>query len=804
MSTLDITPTPRILRTLGEIPYQTWQCVAELIDNAIDAYLSDTSGEEKERVITVSWSGDAVGAADRVLEISDTANGMSIEQLQDAVRAGYTSNNPFNNLGLFGVGFNISTARLGDETTIISTRRGDSEWIGVKIDFQSLIESKRFDAPVIRAPKSDVNTCGTKITVGRLKPGILNELSTKEPEIRHRLELVYAPLLSEKDITITVRNKQLRPQSHCVWSESRYVRYKSQNVYQEVHARINIDRVLGTSLFDIARSRYLTSDESEEYEELTQAGKSLPSNIVRREKRLTGWLGIQRYADPNDFGIDFIRNGRKILISDKSLFQYENPLTLQKNLQYPLELGTSIGGRIVGELNVDYLIPTYQKNDFDRTDISWAQTVEAVCGTGPFLPKLRKSLGFTEPNQSPLCLLVNAYRRVDRGTKCLFVPNELSKQYAAEFRKGTREYIDDTKWWKAAQEEDQKNYVDGPLATEVNTGETPSDSIDDYLSGNSAAPSFDEKPTVTSADIPLFSSNLNVPTPALNPTAIRSEDSETSTMDDLLKRSVPVQQLTGKNYRFGKGYPLNVRAYELKSGMIKFKGDRRPCFFQSNGLDCDFVYDPKHPTLSQYPITPQMLLLQYLSEKLKARDGLTDIVYVYSELMAVTMEDARIDRQALQDRASGAFELLREKLGEALTDIPEDVVCCVHESSGEVEETVSNIIQANPSLLEAFQSRTADGYAAIDYVPPKTLYRLVDRFPERVFDKKVFASPYCLINLDEENATKRAREETKERVLSYIKDTLRVISGYNYQKVSKNELTRSSLSVDFLIEELNT
>ena len=91
----------------------------------------------------------------------------------------------------------------------------------------------------------------------------------------------------------------------------------------------------------------------------------MPDHIIERSKRLTGWLGIQRYADPNDFGIDFIRNGRKILVSDKSLFQYENPLTGQKELQYPLELGTSIGGRIVGELHVDYLLPTYQKNDFD-------------------------------------------------------------------------------------------------------------------------------------------------------------------------------------------------------------------------------------------------------------------------------------------------------------------------------------------------------------------------------------------------------------------------------------------------------
>ena len=74
--------------------------------------------------------------------------------------------------------------------------------------------------------------------------------------------------------------------------------------------------------------------------------------------------------------------------------EYENPLTLQKELQYPVELGTSIGGRIVGELNVDYLLPTYQKNDFDRSDTSWAQTVEAICGVGPFSAYLfARSLG---------------------------------------------------------------------------------------------------------------------------------------------------------------------------------------------------------------------------------------------------------------------------------------------------------------------------------------------------------------------------------------------------------------------------
>lgn len=793
MNTLDITPTPRILRTLGEIPFQTWQCVAELIDNSIDAFLSDKTAipEEDERKIVVTWASDSVATDDRAIEVTDNACGMSIEQLQNAVRAGYSSNDPIGNLGLFGMGFNISTARLGEVTTIMTTRRGDSDWVGIKIDFQKLIDTRRFDAPIIHMAKSNPAEHGTKITISRLRHGILTELPNKENEIRQRLEAIYASLLNNQEIAIYVKGRQLRPRNHCVWSESRYVRYSDQNV----SARMMIDRNLGDALFDLSRNCYLTADEAEQYYVDQQEGRDLPAHIIERGKRLTGWLGIQRYADPNDFGIDFIRNGRKILISDKSLFQYENPITGQKELQYPLELGTSVGGRIVGELHVDYLLPTYQKNDFDRSDNSWAQTVEAICGVGPLLPKSRKALGFSEQNPSPLCVLVNAFRRVDKGTKCLFAPNDVAKRYAAEFRKGIRDYLDDILWWKAAQEEDQKQSTGGARATtSVNTGETPSDDISAYISGTVISP-----PQVIVRGNPTDDSqpsSLPVTTPQPVPSP------ETSKLDELIQRAISVSQLSGRNYKFGNTGSLNVRVYELSRGSIFYRGEKKPCFFQSDGIDCDFVYDPSHPLLAQYPITAKMLLLQYLSEKLKARDSLPDLVSVYAELVETTMQEAKIDRQSLQDRASSAFDLLREKLAVALRDRAADVVNCVHESAGEVEETVTNLIQSNTALLTAFQSGIEEGYDAIDYVPPKTLYRLIERFPEDVFDGKVLQTPYITINLQDEKATLRARDESKDRALSFIKDALRVISGYS-QRVQKNELARASLSVDFLLKELN-
>lgn len=787
-STVDITPTPRILRTLGEIPFLPWQCLAELIDNSIDAFLAREASAEgnDEQKITVAWSNDSVGSKDRTVEIVDNAHGMTLDQIQNAVRAGYSSNDPINNLGLFGMGFNISTARLGEVTTVLSTRKGDAKWVGLTVDFEQMIKTKRFDAPIEKRQKNNKNESGTKIIVSRLRQGIRDELAQRENDIRRQLESIYTPLLNTKDISIFVKGKQLFPRNHCVWSSSRYVMYNQQSV----SAYIEIDRDLGHSLFDLDRNCYLTPDEAEPYYLAMPKGESLPPRILERSKRLSGWLGIQRYADPNDFGIDFIRNGRKILILDKSFFQYENPYTGQKELQYPMELGTSVGGRIVGELHVDYLLPTYQKNGFDKTDTSWHQTVEAICGTGPFLPKMRKNLGFTEPLTAPLAILINAYRRIDQGTKCLFAPNDLSKRYAVQFRAGKRDFLNDDLWWKAAQEEDQKRSSGGTRATTaVNTGTTASDDLDSYLGQN--------KTTTVHPAGAYSEATPVVPQPQTNVPV-----TQTSHLDELIQKSNNVVQLTGK-YSFGNMTALNIRAYELKEGHIYADGSKKPAFFFSEGIDCSFVYDPNHPLLTQFPITPKILLLQYLSEKLKARDGLGDVVDVFSTLVQTSMVETKIDKQSLQDRGITVFSLLREKLFEALKSQTRSVLNCIHESSGEVEDTINNML-SNSSLIKAFQESTDSGYDAISYVPDKTLLRLVDRFPEEVFDGKVVAAPYLTINFADTKATERSRNESKDRIMSFLKDALRITTNTMLgQGNQKNELSRASLSIDFLLGELS-
>ena len=219
---VDITPTPRILRTLGDIPFAAWQCLAELTDNSLDAF---SEAENKGKVINgprvdIHWSSDSVAAYDREIVVQDNGLGMELEVLQKAAKAGYSSNDPIHNLGLFGMGFNIATARLGDETLFLSATPDGTEWVGIKISFEQLIKEQTFSAPVVREPKKTPDESGTKIIVKSLKDGVFAEIRKKESAIRRQLETIYTPILSRKKVSIFVQGKQLSPRPHCVWSDS--------------------------------------------------------------------------------------------------------------------------------------------------------------------------------------------------------------------------------------------------------------------------------------------------------------------------------------------------------------------------------------------------------------------------------------------------------------------------------------------------------------------------------------------------------------------------------------------------------
>lgn len=779
---VDITPSPRILRTLGEIPFAPWQCLAELIDNAVDALV--ISGRENTKgdrpLVSVTWSTEAVSSTERTVEVIDNGPGMSLEQLTDAARAGYTSNDPINNLGLFGMGFNIATARLGERTRFLSTRDGDPDWCGIEIDFESLIVSGSFDAKVVRQPKTDVRQSGTQITIGSLRDGIFSELRDKEGAIRRQLEVIYSPLLSTTGVAIRIQGKTLFPKRSCVWGANRQT--SVQTLDRPVPAIISIDQVLGVALFDLKKGTYLSIDAEADAQDFREHHGAFPDGIVEREKRLHGWVGIQRYSDPNDFGIDFVRNGRKILIRNKDLFQFISPFTGTSRLEYPVELGSTVGGRIVGELHVDYLRPTYQKNDFDRSDLSWQETVLALRGEGPMLPKERKLAGYEGPNTSPLGLLTTAFRRMDPGTKCLVISRETAREFLKRFEAGDIGFQDDSKWWTAAQEEDRQRATGGAgKALPVDEGDQPSDNFDDYEPGseNSESPAASPVPP---------------PSPSVAPD---------STVNDLINHAVKIESLS-RSMAYGTSTPFEVSVWEVRGEPILESGARKPCKFHRDGIDCRFFYDPSHSIFRSTSVTPSELLTITLAEQFKLRDNQRDLIEIYTKLIERSVPERRLDKSSLFERSASMVERISEGLVTALSDDASEVLEFAKESSGDAEEIVRSILD-NPNLLDAFQNSEPAGIDALRYAGVRTIIRLVDRFPSLLLDGHLFKAPYQGILLDDPAATARAREESKDRITSLLKDVMGLmrVSGFGTKATSiQEELVRCQQSLTALEKEI--
>lgn len=779
-SNIDITPTPRILRTLGDIPFDIWQCFAELTDNSLDAFKEALAKgvEINNPRVDILWSKEAVSNHGCEIVIQDNGPGMGLDILQKAAKAGYSSNDPIHNLGLFGMGFNIATARLGDETFFLSATKEAKEWEGIKIDFEELIRNQSFSATIVTYPKENAEECGTKIIIRKLKDGVSSDLKRKALSIKRRLESVYTPILEKKNVEIYLQGKQLSAQPHCIWSESKYVMRKGN----KVNAIQRIDRDLGETYFDLLRNRYLSEDESDELDVAFMKGGSLPDHITKRSRRLKGWIGIQRYSDPSDFGIDFIRNGRKILVADKTIFAVENPETGTLIQEYPVELGSTVGGRIVGELHVDYLIPTYQKNGFDTTDRAWRITLEAVRGAGPILPKKRAALGYDGDNESPLGKLVNAYRRADPGTKNLALPNSLARGYAKEFKNGNIEFQSDDKWFKAAQEADRDRGEGGKTTTPVNTGDIASDDVDLY----GPSESIEKNSTSNPASRPL---QPEVITPPVN-----------SERDQLISISERMETLSGK-YAYGTTPGMVVSAWRVKDYYIRVDGNRVPTLLFQDGVEIDFFYDSQHPILDEYPITPKQLLLLSLAEKFAIRDHKVSLQQAYMGLIQNHLNDERINTYSLYERVTTIMAAINDRLPKLLVHRLSEVLEVIAEVPAEEEELAKKLLDEAPQIFHAYQKRSDDALHALSFVAERTIIRLIQAMPEEFLDNRLFDLPYMTINFSNSDTNMRLKNASLEKIVSYLKDVMLLLQGA--KQLTKHELIRNANTLAILEARMN-
>lgn len=93
MENFDLTPAPQLLQILGDLNFKGWQCIAELVDNSIDAIINGSELTKEQKIINVFVPTPSKLKQQEPLVVEDFATGMTEAQLENSVRAGFTSKN---------------------------------------------------------------------------------------------------------------------------------------------------------------------------------------------------------------------------------------------------------------------------------------------------------------------------------------------------------------------------------------------------------------------------------------------------------------------------------------------------------------------------------------------------------------------------------------------------------------------------------------------------------------------------------------------------------------------------------------
>ena len=760
--TFDITPSPRVLRMLGQIEFKPWQCMAELIDNSIDSFLEGRSQAMiLQPRISISLPSQAqLKAGAGKIRITDNGIGMPPEELEKAVKAGYSGNDPVEKLGLFGMGFNISTARLGRHTEVWAITPDAPEWAGVIIDFDELEKAEKFKAPRLTRPRGigEEQAHGTEIIISKLDEDRVRPLvvGRGRTTAQQKLGRIYSRLISQINLEVNVDGELIKPRPHCVWDKSRHV----ETSLGPVAAIQPINEELGPRPY--CKTCWIWLHEGEEACPVCGSKES----VGLRQRVISGWLGIQRFFDRWHYGIDLIRNGRLIEELDRSLFNWENPTTGDTELEYPIDT-MHWGGRIVGELEIDFVRISHQKDAFDKHDPQWQLVVKAIRGDGPIRPHIAKALNYPV-NTSPLARLFAGYRtgRV-AGFKYL-VPgdasgsgiNEEPKTWANYFWVGDQKYQTDEIWYNAV------------LAGEEGTKKPPAKSVAEIEEAAGEAPFTTEGAEVEEGEIPGG-------TEAIAVTCTFEEDA-------VLSGTYEVREMSGSP-------TLIVTAHRLIEGQLE---NDQAVRFTVHANQAVFEYNPTHEYFETSLDAPINCLVRELSYQLLSRSqehqGTWPITRIEQVLKQRYFSETLLDVDSIARQASAFLDELRDfLLGELIAIAPiETSVFTEHD----LDIIRAKLLVEGQASEEKVSEVTSSGqffrYLGLDFLP-----RAVTTWPELVLDGKFLSVSYA-------NVSEGIRASALDQALGPLRDVVwlceqATMPGLNQQQW-REQLARAVSSLHLL------
>lgn len=777
---ITITPDPQILQVLSYLEMKPQDSICELIDNSLDAIREVVGASGSVISIDLPTRKEVEEGSARI-RVRDNGPGMTLSQVQDALRAGYSSKQRYGSLGLFGVGFNIATGKLG-RTTILTTARPDDDFaVRVELDLIDLRKSGNFKVLATKIPKPSGLSHGTMAEVARpwtansQNAGFMLKLvSIGRPKLLDHLGRIYATTLRSNKVKLLIGDSQVTPFEHCVWDDSRSVEHAKWGKIHAVH-RFH-DRVI----YSYRRCAECSNIISEG-EEKCPDPNCRSSSTVTQQELISGWVGIQRYGDSSHYGIDLIRNGRAIRLLEKAaFFDYEDPLNGDPIHDYPIDQNE---GRIVGELHLDHVPVDPAKQNFERSSPEWRRAIEYLRGASSLQPERPGA----DTNRSPIFMLYQGYRKVrgpgrrsmamgkwepGRSEAKLLGRDEIDS-LKKKFEAREVGFYDDSEWWKLVEQADQKPvpglvkckecHLESPEGSEeclhcgaifvgkncinADCGNTiPKSAINCPHCGSNQVPEIRSPWPCSICGLTNSADNVKCvgcenPRGAINPLSREGLQATSNFNDSLSISPLVIKLASGVD-----SSPITVRVYISERQIVKHQPSGEVLRLPSVRLidnDIEIYIDPTHPLFQQAEVsleeqisfeTASYLYTYYQSLASNPEHSISNIAsLILSKHWANKFGPSEIDIEL-----SELFTLIRQKLATSISDEGADVY--LNLSKEEQTTLVSEMVRCGHDLAELSRIRDSGEFAL--FLGPKGLLEIFRVNPKLFFDGKVWDVTY--------------------------------------------------------------
>ncbi|MCC2878297.1 ATP-binding protein [Lachnoclostridium pacaense] len=838
----DFTPDPKVLLALTRTPMKPIDALCELIDNAIDSFsVAKVQGIKisNPMVLVTLPTRKQLATGTGIVRIQDNGPGLTPENAEKAIKAGFSGNNPYDTLGLFGMGFNISTGKFGNTTTFITARKESNTYIKTIINLTHINSTKNYQIPAQEIPKGDnepfnIGANGTIIEIsgwwldGNANKGFINELvKYGDSKIREAIGRRYATILRESAIKIVINDNKCEPFEHCIWDANRYITRRNGII----PAVISVDKIIRSS----KRCGRCTA--------IIQSSESIcpscgASEIRTIDERIWGWVGIQRFDSDTNYGIDLIRNGRAIRIAEqRAFFEYVNEFQ-ELTKDYPID---SQYGRIVGEIHLDFVPVDFMKQDFQRSSDEWNEAMLYLRGNSSLQPNKPGA----DKNDSPIFKLYQGYRRVrnfgksdmymgywDADSKSAKrISRETEADYYKKFKNKEPGFYDDTEWWKLVESADHP-----PVAELIECPKCGAQNLKEVDCCNVCGEIFKGKdclnpecrknipmsaqscPYCGSSQVPmiyepwvcLVCGTKNI---ATNSSCINCNNTKGTVnpleKEELLKVSDRIDNLSSDSLiiKLADGVdsnPLKVQTYAVQRPMNTYRGDCLPLLIFKDVGKISIFIDKAHRVFHNCGIRAEQVIANEIAMYLydERRNHTNYLEYNLTNLAWKVLQKRwgdvlELSTDAVATEAKVLLSEVRDKIRIALG---KDAEYYFDDLSKEQKKFITDtMIENGIDLSDIADLKSSGEY--LNFVSFDFLLTLFTSIPEIFFNKGVWDIDYS--SKGEEILGKEIIDNAKQKLKKQYANCLEDVVSFENNKYSDvTALERVRLSIKFLYKRM--